>query len=882
MPELSAPPTTEPVAIDRSERPGRVSLLLLLAGLLVGAAVGLSFVANEQAQPLILGLLALLAMAGVFSLFAFAIGAIQLTGQGARNDVTKAIVDAAPDSVIAVEDGTRPIYANAAYLQLAGSDSFSNLRLVERVFVGSPEVSEAVYRLAQAAREGRSRSEEVRMAPPPAGAADREFAWYRIAVRPLALARPLALWSVADVTHERERQENVFQELQHAIDYLDHAPAGFLSVDPRGAIVYMNATLASWLGHDLAQVGSGGLRLSEILTAEVGDVLVAGNGVAGEVRTDVFDLDLRRRNGHPLPARIYHRVAYGQDGRPGASRTLVLNLRGGEGADEPAAEAESRFARFFNTSPIAVATLGPDGRMVRANASFARLFGTLPRTGDGSEAGPAVRDFVTERDRATLDGALRLAAEGRGDVAPVEIGVAAPGNRSARIWLSPEIRAGGDGQRPHGQGPHGQGPHETVILYALDTTAQHQLQQQINQAQKMEMVGQLAGGIAHDFNNVLQAIIGYSDLLLASHRPADPAFQDIMQIKQNANRAASLVRQLLAFSRRQTLRPEVIHLGEALSDLTLLLKRLLGERVELDLKHGRDLWTVKADVNQFEQVIVNLAVNARDAMPGGGRLLIRTSNVTAEAAARLALTGMVPLDYVLVEVTDTGEGMPPDVMEKIFEPFFTTKEVNKGTGLGLSTVFGIVKQSGGYIEVKSTVGEGTVFGIYLPRHEPTPEEIAPPLPPPPPTPDPETRKGGAETPARPAPKPPTPQDLTGRGTILLVEDEDPVRAVNGRALTARGYTVLEAASGLEALQIIAEREEPVDLVVSDVVMPEMDGPTLLRELRKRHPDLKVIFVSGYAEDAFRKNLPEGEEFNFLPKPFSLKQLVETVKTTISA
>ncbi|MEH3147593.1 MAG: response regulator [Methylobacterium frigidaeris] len=881
MPELSAPPTSEPAAIDRSERPGRVSLLLLLAGLLVGAAVGLSFVANEQAQPLILGLLALLAMAGVFSLFAFAIGAIQLTGQGARNDVTKAIVDAAPDSVIAVEDGTRPIYANAAYLRLAGSDSFSNLRLVERVFVGTPEVSEAVYRLAQAAREGRSRSEEIRMAPPPAGAADRDFAWYRIAVRPLALARPLALWSVTDVTHERERQENVFQELQHAIDYLDHAPAGFLSVDPRGAIVYMNATLASWLGHDLAQVGSGGLRLSEILTAEVGDVLVAGNGVAGEVRTDVFDLDLRRRNGHPLPARIYHRVAYGQDGRPGASRTLVLNHLGGEGTDEPPAEAESRFARFFNTSPVAVATLGIDGRMVRANASFARLFGTLPRTGDGSEVGPAVRDFVAERDRANLDAALRLAGEGRGDVAPVEIGVAAPGNRSARIWLSPEIRAGGDGPSPH----------ETVILYALDTTAQHQLQQQINQAQKMEMVGQLAGGIAHDFNNVLQAIIGYSDLLLASHRPADPAFQDIMQIKQNANRAASLVRQLLAFSRRQTLRPEVIHLGEALSDLTLLLKRLLGERVELDLKHGRDLWTVKADVNQFEQVIVNLAVNARDAMPGGGRLLIRTSNVTAEAAARLALTGMVPLDYVLVEVTDTGEGMPPDVMEKIFEPFFTTKEVNKGTGLGLSTVFGIVKQSGGYIEVKSAVGEGTVFGIYLPRHEPTPEEIAPAAEalPAPAAASPPAQAAAAGAPAAgaaaastaaPPRKPPAP-DLTGRGTILLVEDEDPVRAVNGRALTARGYTVLEAASGLEALQIIAEREEPVDLVVSDVVMPEMDGPTLLRELRKRHPDLKVIFVSGYAEDAFRKNLPEGEEFNFLPKPFSLKQLVETVKTTIS-
>jgi two-component system cell cycle sensor histidine kinase/response regulator CckA len=360
---------------------------------------------------------------------------------------------------------------------------------------------------------------------------------------------------------------------------------------------------------------------------------------------------------------------------------------------------------------------------------------------------------------------------------------------------------------------------------------------------------------------VLQAIIGYSDLLLANHRPTDPAFQDIMQIKQNANRAASLVRQLLAFSRRQTLRPEVINLGDALSDLSLLLKRLLGERIELDLRHGRDLWPVKADVNQFEQVVVNLAVNARDAMPEGGRLTIRTANVTSEEAARLDLAGMPAGDYVLVEVADAGTGIAPDVMDKIFEPFFTTKDVGKGTGLGLSTVFGIVKQSGGFIYVDSRLGEGTAFRIYLPRHIPGTEAEEP-------RPEPEAKKPGA--------------DLTGQGTILLVEDEDPVRAVNARALAARGYSVIEAASGIEALQLMEERADAVDLVVSDVVMPEMDGPTLLRELRKRYPELKVIFVSGYAEDAFKKNLPDGESFNFLAKPFSLKQLVEAVKQTIAA
>jgi two-component system cell cycle sensor histidine kinase/response regulator CckA len=246
-------------------------------------------------------------------------------------------------------------------------------------------------------------------------------------------------------------------------------------------------------------------------------------------------------------------------------------------------------------------------------------------------------------------------------------------------------------------------------------------------------------------------------------------------------------------------------------------------------------------------------------MPDGGRLAIRTANVPAGEALSLKVPGMPPGDYVLIEVGDTGTGIAPEVMGQIFEPFFTTKEVGKGTGLGLSTVFGIVEQSGGYIAVDSAVGQGTTFRIYLPRH--IPEENA--------------EQAKAEPVKKPA------ADLTGQGTILLVEDEDPVRAVNARALSARGYTVLEAASGVEALQVMEERGTPVDVVVSDVVMPEMDGPTLLRELRKIYPDLKVIFVSGYAEDAFRKNLPDGEEFNFLAKPFSLRQLVELVKQVMA-
>ncbi|MFL5121406.1 MAG: cell cycle histidine kinase CckA, partial [Microvirga sp.] len=656
--------------------------------------------------------------------------------------------------------------------------------------------------------------------------------------------RNATLWTVADVTHERERQENVFQELQHAIDYLDHAPAGFLSIDPDGAIVYLNATLATWLDYDLAQVGSGGLTLSDVVPRNVVAMMTSFSGEPGDVRTETFDLDLRRRNGQFLPVRLYHRVAFGQDGRPGPSRTLVLNRSPGLDVDEGQRAAEVRFARFFNNTPVAIATINRIGRVVQSNAPFTRLFGTLPRTGEGE--GPSIVSAFRAGEGPQVEAALRAAAESPSDIQPLELHVAGDVDRSVRVWVIPVSDSDGEG--------------ESAILYALDTTDLRQIQEQLAQSQKMNAVGQLAGGVAHDFNNVLQAIIGYSDLLLANHRPTDPSFQDIMQIKQNANRAASLVRQLLAFSRRQTMRPEVLNLGDVLSDLSMLLKRLLGERVELDLRHGRDLWFVKADVNQFEQVVVNLAVNARDAMPDGGKVTIRTANVSAPEAAALNLQGLPTAELVMIEVSDTGTGIPPEVMDKIFEPFFTTKEVGKGTGLGLSTVFGIVKQSNGFIYVDSGVGQGTSFRVFLPRHIPTAEE--------------------EEIRAEPEVKKPA-TDLTGQGVILLVEDEDPVRAVNARALSARGYTVLEAASGVEALQIIQARQEPVDLVVSDVVMPEMDGPTLLGELRKLHPDLKVIFVSGYAEDAFRKNLPEGEEFNFLAKPFSLKQLVEAVKQAVA-
>ncbi|MGA7018934.1 MAG: response regulator, partial [Pseudolabrys sp.] len=662
----------------------------------------------------------------------------------------------------------------------------------------------------------------------------------------------MTVWSIADVTRERERQENVFQELQHAIDYLDHAPAGFFSVDAAGDVVYLNATLAAWLDHDLAQVGAGSLKLGDIIAGEGAALLTTLNAAPGEVRTEVFDLDLKTRGGKPIPVRLFHKVAFGADGAPGASRTLALNRARGEGSDAQRA-AEVRFMRFFQNTPMAIATVDKAGRIERNNARFAKTFEGLIKNDDRS-----ILSVVTERDRPAFEAAIRKASEGQSDIAPVEAALTGNAERWANFFVLAVEEEDRDG--------------EAAIVYALETTAQRTLENRFQQQQKMESVGQLAGGIAHDFNNVLSAIMMATDFLLNAHKPTDPSFKDIMQIKQNANRAAALVRQLLAFSRKQTLRPQVLDLGETLSDLGMLLKRLIGEKVTLETVHGRDLWPVKVDISQFEQVIVNLAVNARDAMPDGGKVILRTANVPAEECGKFAYKGMPKADYVLVEVSDTGTGIPPDIIEKIFEPFFTTKEVGKGTGLGLSTVYGIVKQTGGFIYADSQPGS-TSFRIFLPRHIPGVDEVVPQIP-------------AGEAPAiaeaiaaadkmaRAATA-----DLTGQGTILLVEDEEGLRALNARGLSSRGYTVLEAGNGVEAIEAFA-RHGRVDLVVSDVVMPEMDGPTLLKELRRRDPNVKIIFVSGYAEEAFSKNLPSQEQYAFLAKPFTLKQLVAEVKKTL--
>ena len=846
--------------IDRSQRHGSPVLLLLITLVIVGAVVAMVYLDEQQHAMFLTLFLACFAALGVLFAFLYAIGILQFAGRAARNDITKSIIDSANDGHLVVDREGKVLYANAAYQALCGGlpGRVASIRPVERLFSGSPEVSEATYRLAQAAREGRRATETMRLVPALTGGAS--FAWYRVKVRPLERGgETVQYWTVGDITRERERNENEFQELQEAISYLDNAPAGFFCARPDGRLAYLNATLADWLDLDIAEIADQKLELRDIISGGGAALIASIQGVPGGVKTETIDLDLKRKNGQTLPVRLFHRVAFAADGTAGVSRTLVLNRSQGQGADssEGLRAAEVRFARFFNNSPLAIATLNRDGGIETSNARFASLLPPVQ-----SSEPRSLFALVAAADRIKVDTAFRMALAGRGEIEPVDAALEGEGARSARFFFVPAEARETDA--------------EAALVYLIETTEEKKLQEQFFQSMKMNAIGQLAGGVAHDFNNHLQAIVGFADLLIGNYRASDPRYQDVMQIKNSANRAKSLVRQLLAFSRQQTLLPEAIDLGEQLSDLTNLLKRSIGPNVELEVRHGRDLWPIHADPASFDNMIINLAVNARDAMPEGGKLTIRTANIRPVECAAFGVEGMPEAEYVLVEVDDSGTGMSGEVKKKIFEPFFTTKDVGRGTGLGLSSVYGFVTQSNGFIGCESELGKGTTFRIFLPRFE------APAVEQPAVAATPEGSAAPAETKiaASAADAPPPMADHTGKGTILLVEDEDAVRNFGARALRSRGYTVIEAQSGVDALEQVGDRIDEIDLVVSDVVMPEMDGPTLLKELRARNPELKVIFVSGYAEEAFRKNLPDGQQFDFLPKPFGLKQLVEMVKSVM--
>jgi two-component system, cell cycle sensor histidine kinase and response regulator CckA len=535
-----------------------------------------------------------------------------------------------------------------------------------------------------------------------------------------------------------------------------------------------------------------------------------------------------REGRHGSPVRLFH-IPLDRDKEKAPALILLIDDDGGMVERGKALE---QVESMLSLLPLGLAITDRDGRFIFLNEAFGRTAGV--REGE-KPLYPG--DLMIKEDKSAVADAVRRYATGQPMAGDLAVRLRNGGEEPVALGIA-GVRGLGDA---------------AVLLSIKDNSEESKLKSQVAQATKMQAVGQLAGGVAHDFNNILTAIIGHCDLMLLRHAPGDSDYDDIMQVKNNSNRAAGLTRQLLAFSRQQTLRPQVLQLPDVVSDVSNLLKRLLADDVELELKHGRNLGLVRADPGQLEQVIINLGVNARDAMPKGGKIQISTKAVSA-ADVRSLKSDILPVgDYTALFVADTGKGIPPEIIGKIFEPFFTTKDVGKGTGLGLSTVYGIIKQTGGYIFADSTPGKGTTFSIYFPVHQ---------------------QVGEKTVTAGQASKASAKKELWGSGHILLVEDEDMVRAVAERALTRQGYTVATASDGEEGLKHLAG-EDHFDMIVSDVVMPNMDGPAMARAVRKQYPDMPILFMSGYAEEQLRKSI-NLDNVAFLPKPFSVAQIAEAV------
>ncbi|ARU00616.1 ATP-binding protein [Yoonia vestfoldensis] len=584
----------------------------------------------------------------------------------------------------------------------------------------------------------------------------------------------------------------------------DNLPLPMMTLGPNNAVLHVNVALRGLLGRRVGCID------------------------------DLFD-DL------PLASGQRHMLKTAQGPQP----VIVAVAEGWGGARDVYLLADQRGdgPRFFTAGwhaiedlPIPLLKIAPSGEILGTNRESRQLL-RITNT-DGLK----LTDLLDGLGRPINDW-LREAFEGRSGRSPQFL---QGRGQSQDTFVQVTLNAAGGTADQH------------LIAVLDDVTELKSLEAQFVQSQKMQAIGQLAGGVAHDFNNLLTAISGHCDLLLLRHDEGDQNYSDLIQIHQNANRAASLVGQLLAFSRKQTLQPEVIDLRETLSELAHLLNRLVGEKVTLTLDHDPALLPIKADKRQLEQVLMNLVVNARDAMQGAGDIRVTTQNLRLRQPM-VKDRAVVPAgQYVQVKVIDHGHGIGPEKLHKIFEPFYTTKRPGEGTGLGLSTAYGIVKQTGGYIFADSEVGKGTEFSLLFPHHD---------------------------RPERPAalvePMRREPVDRPATGVVLLVEDEAPVRAFASRALRLRGYSVLEADCAEMALSMLEDPALHVDLFVTDVIMPGMDGPTWVRQARQARPDTKVVFISGYAEDAFSDGQPQVSNAIFLPKPFSLNTLTQTVQDQLA-
>ncbi|WP_018631711.1 response regulator [Neomegalonema perideroedes] len=785
----------------------RVAFAAAAAGLGAGAAVWIG--AAGPAEPS----LRVLLMSG-----AAALGAATAAGLGWSLDAARRgqnaleaiyALEETADAYVLVDDLGAALGANRAGRRLfahVASGPGGRRRLA--VMLGSDSDAEGrIYRLIRGALDS--------------GAAEDAFqapggARFSASVSRLARGRGETLWRIR--REEPAPLPVAAPEAPPAAALLcADLPLGYYRADRGGALLEANPALLTLAG-----------RAPGAIPARLEDLFEEGAAALSPAlasETEEIRVSARLRGGGA--AEVVQRLVRGPEGAAEAHGFVMRAARA-----QARAPGAPRLPQYFEAAPLAIAVADAEGLVIESNDHMMRL------TQGALNPGASLAAAVKIEDRREFDAALKALAAGEA-VKPFEAHLPDREGppRIAQIFMA---REGGDSG--------------AILAYFIDVSEQRSLELKFAQSQKMQAIGQLVGNLAHDFNNLLTVIIGHCDLLLQNHEAGDPGFADINQVKQTANRGAALVRHLLAFSRQQTLKKRPVRLTEYFSENIHMLHRMSSERIRFETHHARDLWPVNIDPDAFFTVLMNLVINARDAMSEGGSIAISSRNVAREEAARLDNPILPPADYVLIEVRDTGSGIPRENLGKIFEPFFSTKGAN-GTGLGLASVYGAVKQMDGFVFVESELGEGTCFRIFLPRHA---AEEAP-----------EAAQSAAA------------RDLSGKGLILLVEDEAAVRSFASRALEVRGYQVLQAASGEEALELLADESQKIDLIISDVVMPNMDGPTLLGRIRELGRDTRILFISGYAEEAFRKNLRSGEEFLFLPKPFSLKDLALKVKQALN-
>lgn len=735
------------------------------------------------------------------------------------------VLDADQDARLVTRRDGVVTYANRAYFELArkaGVVGPAGLPpRIDRLFAQQGAEATKVFRLCRAAKGGEAAEEIIYQIMGLEGGGERRR--FEVSVRPIRGSDEHVAWRLQDLPVEEEQHDVL------ASAYADF-PRAVFALEKSGQIAWANAVMREKLG------------VSRQALHHIDDVVLGETGALARV---LWRLDrtpqraqVRRQNADAIEG-AFVGFRRGGVGEGFACVELVL--------DEAEDEAEEiTLSGDIAESPFGVAVIegeiNRDGRIIEANKAFTDVFG-------GAKKNAPLAKSVTPAALEELAGEIKRKSKAGRAPAPVEttIGEGAAA-RTFALYARPVRRK---------RGSYGT---RRTLLYSVDVTDRKRMESDYAQDQKLRGIGELASKVAHDFNNYLQVVLGHCERLMLKHPAGDPAYQELIQIRENAQRAANTTKQLLAFSRKQTLKSEVLPITEILRDFSRFLTRAIGEKVKLELINGRALPLIKVDRYQLESAIMNLAVNARDAMaPGGGVLTIRTLYVPEDEIAADDAPILPAQDYLLIEVADTGPGVPQEIADKIFDPFFTTKESGKGTGLGLSTVYGVIRQMDGAITVKSASGKGATFRIYLPAHAAEESEATEP----------------------PAALPHEPQDLTGAGRILIVEDEDPVRNFVVATLNDCGYEVAEAADGEEALEILEEDESDFDLVISDVMMPDLDGPSMIVRARDELGlKAKVIFMSAYAEAAVQDQLAEIEGAGYIQKPFTLKNIATQVKQAL--